>query len=186
MTRSVGAVGLSIVLVWSVRSGSADEPPAPKVPKEIEAPAGHVVVFAAKAKGVQIYKSVAGKDTKLEWVLDSPLAELTGAKNEKVGTHFGGPQFGGPAWEADDGSRLVRDASEKVKDVPAPKPDVDVPWLLVRVKADGAVPGALAKVVYVQRIHTAGGKPPADPPKRPDTRVGVSYTATYVFFAPGK
>ena len=59
---------------------------------------------AVRAKGVQIYKSVAGKNGTLEWQLEAPLAELTNTKGDRVGSHFGGPPFGGPAWEALDGA----------------------------------------------------------------------------------
>jgi hypothetical protein len=182
MTRLLEGAVLFVALV-SARA-TADE--APTVPKEIAVPAGHTAVLTVQAKGVQIYKSVEGKDGKPEWVLDSPLAELTSAKGEKVGSHFGGPTFGGPAWEAADGSRLVRDKAEDVKSAPAPKPDSDIPWLLVRVASDDKKPGMLARVVYIQRVLTEGGKPPAGAPRRLDTRVGVPYKATYVFFAPAR
>jgi hypothetical protein len=184
MTRVLGAAVLFVALVSACARTTAEDPPA--VPKAIAVPAGHTVVLTVQAKGVQIYKSVEGKGGKPEWVLDSPLADLTSAKGEKLGSHFGGPTFGGPAWEVADGSRLVRDKAEEVKSVPAPKPEGDIPWLLVRVKSDDGKPGTLARVVYIQRVLTEGGKPPADAPKRLDTRVGVPYKATYVFFAPAK
>jgi hypothetical protein len=173
-----------VVLLAGASTTVAEDPPI--FPKEIAVPAGHTAVLTARAKGVQIYRAVEGKNGKLEWVLEAPLAELTSAKGESIGLHFGGPPFGGPAWEAADGSRLVRDKSEDVKSAPARKAESDLPWLLVRVKADGDEPGALAKVVYVQRMLTEGGLPPAAPPKRADTRVGVPYKATYVFYAPAR
>ena len=175
---------LLVALVGVQKPAAADDPPA--VPKEIAVPAGHKAVLTVRAKGVQIYKSVEGKGGKPVWALDSPLAELTDAKGAAVGRHFGGPTFRGPAWEAADGSRLVREQTEKPGSAPAPKPDADIDWLLIRVKSDDGKPGTLAKVVYVQRVLTEGGKPPADAPRRVDTRVGVPYTATYVFFAPAK
>jgi hypothetical protein len=166
-------------------TGAAAED-APAVPKEIAVPAGHTQVLTLRAKGVQIYKSVAGKDGKLKWELEAPLAELTDDKGARVGCHFGHPALGVPAWEAADGSRLVRDKAEDVKVVPAKKPGADIPWLLVRVKSDDGTPGALAGVIYIQRVLTDGGVPPTDAPKRADTRIGVPYTATYVFYAPAK
>jgi hypothetical protein len=158
----------------------------PLIPKEIAVPAGHTKVLTLRAKGVQIYKSVAGKDGKLTWALEAPLADLTNEKGERVGRHFGEPTLGVPAWEATDGSRLVRDKSEDVKPVLAKNPDADIPWLLVRVKADDCKPGPFGEVLYIQRVQTEGGVPPTDAPKRADTRVGVPYTATYVFHAPVK
>ncbi len=181
MTRCRG-LALSVALCV-LAPARGDDPP--RVPKELAAPAGQTAVLTVRAKGVQIYKSVESKAGKLIWVLDSPLADLLDAKDAKIGHHYGGPPFGGPVWEAADGTRLVRDLTEPVKQAAAPKP-ADVPWLLVRVKADGDKPGTLARVAYVQRVLTEGGAPPADPPKRADTRVGVPYKATYVFSAPAK
>jgi hypothetical protein len=183
MTRFLGAVVLFIAPLAASNPARADDPPT--VPKGIAVPAGHTVVLTVQAKGVQIYKS-EGKDGKPVWVPDSPLAELTDSKGKVVGNHFGGPMFRGPAWEAADGSRLVRDLTEDVKSAPAPKPDADIAWLLIRVKSDDGKPGTLARAVYIQRVLTEGGQPPADAPKRLDTRVGVPYKATYVFFAPAK
>jgi hypothetical protein len=36
------------------------------VPSELRVPSGHKLLIRAEAKGVQIYKSVEGKDGKLE------------------------------------------------------------------------------------------------------------------------
>ncbi|QJW95071.1 DUF3455 domain-containing protein [Frigoriglobus tundricola] len=181
MMRMLRATGLLAALVaLSARVAGGD---APAVPKEIAVPAGYARVLTLHAKGVQIYKSVAGKDGKLKWELEAPLADLADDKGARVGHHFGAPTLGVPAWEANDGSRLVRDKAEDVKSAPAKKPETDIPWLLVRVKSDDGSPGVLAKAVYVQRIQTEGGKAPADAPKRADTRIGVPYTATYVFYA---
>ena len=171
-------------LLAGASTAAAEDPPA--FPKEIAIPAGHAPVLTARAKGVQIYRSVDNKDGKPEWVLEAPLAELTNAKGEPIGLHFGGPPFGGPAWEAADGTRLVRDKAVDVKSAPAPKAQTDLPWLLVRVKADSDDPGVFAKVTYIQRVLTEGGQAPAALPKRANTRVGVPYRATYVFYAPAK
>lgn len=184
MTPLLRAVGLLAALAALPAGAACEDTPA--FPKEIAVPAGHVRVLTLHAKGVQIYKSVAGKDGKRKWELEAPLADLTDDKGARAGHHFGEPTLGVPAWEANDGSRLVRDKAEDVKSTPAKKPDTDIPWLLVRVKSDDGSPGALAKVVYVQRIHTEGGKAPTDAPKRADTRIGVPYTATYMFYAPAK
>ncbi len=173
MTPLLRAAVLLGLIVIPIPARGADV----EIPKDIAVAAGHKDVLTVKAKGVQIYKSVADKDGKLVWVLDGPLAELTDAKGTRVGCHFEGP-----SWETADGSRLVRDEAEKPKSVS--KRNSDIPWLLIRVKSDDAKPGALTKVVYVQRIETSGGKAPADAPKRAGTKIGVPYEAKYVFFAP--
>ncbi len=62
-----------------------------------------------------------------------------------------------------------------------------IPWLLVTVVSH-AGKGLLTDVTTIQRVHTHGGKPPADgcdeSHKAAETK--SSYTADYYFFAPAK
>jgi hypothetical protein len=169
------------ILLAAVGATSLGEPPppgaaGPDVPKGIAVPPGHKLLFQLDARGVQVYKAVEGKAGKLEWALEAPLAELLD-KARKAGYHYDGP-----SWEAADGSKVVRDPSAEVKSAPAPRPRDDVPWLLIRVKAAEGRAGRLSPVVYVQRLQTAGGKAPAEAPKRAGTKVGVGYTAVYCFY----
>lgn len=145
------------------------------VPGTLQAPAGYAVVWTAKASGVQIYKSTSEKGMAPKWVFDAPLAELR--TPAQVIHHYAGP-----TWEANDGSRIVRDAGTPVVSAPSAQPATDIPWLLVKVTPDAA-PGILSKIVYVQRVQTSGGAAPATPPVREGTVIGVPYTATYVFYA---
>ncbi|MBB6187504.1 DUF3455 domain-containing protein [Rhodanobacter sp. MP7CTX1] len=147
---------------------------AEAVPAALQPPAGYNVAFTAKAAGVQIYTSAADSGTALKWVFEAPLAELSGRKG--VIHHYAGP-----SWEAADGSRVTRDTDTPVTTVPAKRASTDIPWLLVKVTADPAA-GVLNKVVYVQRISTQGGVAPAKSPTRVGTKVGVPYSATYVFY----
>jgi hypothetical protein len=149
----------------------------PDVPKDIAVPEGHRLVASVKARGVQVYKAVEGTGG-LEWTLEGPLADLSDDKGGRVGWHYDGP-----SWEAMDGSKVVRDATEAVKQAPAPDQQTAIPWLLVKVHPADAEHGAFAGVVFIQRLNTAGGKAPADPPKRVGTRVGVPYTAVYRLWA---
>jgi hypothetical protein len=178
MRRAVGVVSIGLLFA-ALGKATADPPPAP--PKELAVPDGHKRVASLKAKGVQVYKAVEGKSGGLEWVLEGPLADLSNDKGDKVGCHYDGP-----AWEAADGSKVVRDVAEAVKQAPAPDPKADIPWLLVRVKPADDKAGAFAEVVYVQRLNTVGGKAPTDPPKRAGTRVEVPYTAVYQLWAKEK
>jgi hypothetical protein len=154
---------------------------APDVPKEIAVPSSYKLLFHVEAKGVQIYKAVKGNSGALEWVLEAPLADLLDAKGAKAGFHYDGP-----SWEAADGSKVVRDKAEDVKSAPAPKPKEDIPWLLVKVKAAEGGEGRFSPTVYIQRLQTQGGKPPAELPKRVETKVGVPYKAVYYFYGKGK
>lgn len=144
------------------------------VPAALQPPAGYKVAFRAKATGVQIYTSTAEAGASPKWTFDAPLAELRGP--DGIIHHYAGP-----SWEAADGSKVVRDKDVPVTTVPAKQAGADIPWLLIKVNADAA-PGMLSKVVYVQRVDTHGGVAPASAPVREGTKVGVPYTATYVFY----
>jgi hypothetical protein len=148
------------------------------VPREIAVPPGHKLLLKVEARGVQIYKAAEGKTGKLEWVLEAPLADLSDGKRAKLGWHYEGP-----AWEAADGSKVVRDKSAEVKSAQAPNPSEDIPWLLIKVKADEGKPGRFSPAVYVQRVQTVGGKAPAEAPNRVGTKIGVRYKAVYLFYA---
>jgi hypothetical protein len=142
------------------------------IPKEIALPDGYVPVASFEAKGDQLYKAET-KGGKLIWVLEAPKATLY-AKGKKVGTHYAGP-----TWEADDGSKIVRDKAVEVKSAPS----ADIPLLRVGVKAAKGKAGVLSKVAYVHRLNTRGGAAPKEAPKSIDSKVAVPYTATYVFYA---
>ena len=170
------------ILLAAVGAAYLPEPPpagaaGPDVPKGIAVPPGHKLLFQLDARGVQVYKAVPGKAGKLEWALEGPLADLFDDRARKAGCHYEGP-----SWEAADGSKVVRDTAAEVKLAPAPRPADDVPWLLIQVKAAEGPAGRLSPAVYVQRLQTAGGKAPAEAPKRAGTRVGVVYNAVYRFF----
>ncbi|WP_250626835.1 DUF3455 domain-containing protein [Pinirhizobacter soli] len=158
------------VLVTGVNLSHAED----AVPAALKPPAGYIVALTAKATGVQIYTSTAEAGTAPKWTFEAPLAELNG---HGVVIHH----YAGPSWEAADGSKISRDMDTPVATVPAKQAASDIPWLLIKVNADPA-PGVLSKVVYVQRILTVGGVAPAKSPARAGTKVGVPYTATYVFY----
>ena len=74
---------LSLLVVRLV--GAEDQQSQPEVPSALQVPSGQKLFVRAEAKGVQIYKSVEGKDGKLEWVLEAPLAELFGVDGKTLG-----------------------------------------------------------------------------------------------------
>jgi len=148
----------------------------PDVPREIAVPPGHKLLFKLEAKGMQIYKAATGKSGTLEWVLEAPLADLFDAKGTKAGRHYDSP----PSWEATDGSKVVKSGDAKA--AAAPNPKEDIPWLLVKVKAEADMAGTFSPVVYIQRLQTEGGKAPAELPKRVGTKAGVPYKAVCYFY----
>src|SRR5688572_19032227 len=143
-------------------------PAAPSVPADIVVPDGHKPYLLAHAEGVQIYTCEGSA-----WKLLAPRATLTGENGKPLGSHYGGP-----TWEADDGSTVVakRDAG-----VPGGPGAVD--WL--RLKADRTAAGSdgdrLLATTYIQRIHTVGGLAPAGACAA-GASAEVPYTADYVFF----
>ncbi len=127
--------------------------------------------------GVQIYQCRAGKDdaARFEWVLKEPAADLFDKAGKKIGRHYAGP-----TWEADDGSKVV---GEVVARADSPDPNA-ITWLLLSAKSTSGS-GVFGAVRFVQRIHTAGGKAPADGCSAASmgAEARVSYSADYWFYA---
>jgi len=176
MSYRVIVLGVLAVLIFGPLA-SRSQPVVPEVPKAIAIPAGHKLLFQLEARGVQIYKATKGTTGALEWILEAPLANLLDAKGAKAGLHYAGP-----SWEAADGSKVIRDPAQDVKSVPAPTAKEDIPWLLIKVKAEEGSAGQFNPTVYIQRLQTQGGKPPAELPKRVESKVGVPYKAVYYFY----
>ena len=83
------------------------DPAPPNVPSTIVVDAAQNQVFlVGHATGVQIYECKT-TDTGASWSLLAPRADLFDDKGKLVATHFGGP-----TWQAQDGSTVVgqRDA----------------------------------------------------------------------------
>jgi hypothetical protein len=165
---------VGIFLLAGARAPFAEE----VVPTQLRPPADEKALFEAHAEGVQIYVSTPQAGDALKWVLEAPLADLT-VQQSKLAIHH----YAGPSWEASDGSKIGLGEREKPVAVAAPNPNSDIPWLLLKVDhAPDSAAGLLGKVDYVQRISTKGGIAPSTPPLRPNTKIGVRYTATYVFY----
>jgi hypothetical protein len=151
-------------------------PAAPEVPEAIAVTGPHKPYLVAHAEGVQIYActAVAGGHA---WRLLAPRATLTGDNGKVIGSHYGGPK-----WEARDGSIVAaaRDAGASV-DATA------VDWLRLKVTSATAGPDGdhLTATTYIQRIHTVGGVAPAAADCDADSvaeQREIPYSADYVFF----
>jgi hypothetical protein len=151
-----------------------------EVPDALRVPKGLKLLFKVEAEGVQIYESRPGPDGKPQWTHKGPLAGLK-QTGKKAGYHYAGP-----SWEADDGSKLVADAAERVASTPAPDGKKNIPWLRIKVKTDGRTDGVFGSVAYILRMNTRGGVMPSRHPVRVGTEVGVPYQATYYFYGPAK
>ena len=151
-------------------------PAAPAVPDAVAVTGPHKPYLVAHAEGVQIYACTSVPDGHA-WRLLAPRATLTGENGKPLGSHYGGP-----TWEALDGSTVVGLRETGVSVDPTA-----VDWL--RLKADRTTAGAdgsrLTPTTYIQRINTVGGRPPAAGECDEDAvaeQREIPYSADYVFF----
>ena len=148
----------------------------PLVPENLRPPATEVLSLETEAAGVQIYECNASKDvpTRFEWVFKAPEADLFDRAGNKIGKHYAGP-----TWESNDGSKVVGEV--KAQDS---GPDSGaIPWLLLSAKTTSGT-GVFSQVKSIQRVHTVGGKAPAEPCSQAQAGkvARVSYKATYYFY----
>ena len=148
-------------------------PSAPEVPEGIAVEKGNKPFLIGHAAGVQIYRCNGAT-----WTLVAPRANLYGDNGQLIATHFGGP-----SWQAKDGSKVI---GRRIKD-PVMVDPTAIPWLLL--EPTSVTPGAdgsrLGGTSYIQRINTTGGLAPAVSTCNPDTagaETEVPYTADYVFW----
>lgn len=165
-------------LIGLVTLALAQDISRPDVPEKIKAPANESVILRALASGSQIYTCQA-TDGKYAWTLKAPDAELRDVQGAVIGKHYAGP-----TWKHKDGSEVTGKAVARVD-----SPDSDsIPWLLV-VASGHSGEGVFSRVTSIQRIHTHAGQPPpaADcNAAKQGEETKSSYTAEYVFYAPGK
>jgi Protein of unknown function (DUF3455) len=180
MTRNQTHLPLAVVLavlalaaVVPLSGTAAAAPSAPDVPGGIAVPEGNKPFLIGHADGVQIYRCNG-----VSWALVAPRANLYGDNGKLIATHFGGP-----SWQAKDGSTVV---GRRAKD-PVTVDPTAIPWLLLEPTSVSSGPDGdrLAGTTYIQRIATVGGLAPAASTCTAETAGGeaeVSYTADYVFF----
>ena len=161
---------------FSAGQGDSAKDAPPDVPDAIQVPSGQELVLFAHASGSQIYGCLAGADGKFSWTLKAPEAELKDRKDKVIGSHSAGP-----SWKLKDGSEVTGKAAAHVDSL---DPD-SVPWLLVNAVSH-AGKGTLSNVTTIQRVHTHGGKAPADgcDEAHKDAETKSAYTADYYFYAP--
>jgi hypothetical protein len=161
---------------------AVSEPPAvrdgafhgvdPRVPPELNPPAGHVLHAVLKAKGVQIYECRTSA-----WALLEPAASLTGVTLHPV-RKVSALHFRGPSWQSDQDGSLLEGDPDGVVRVPSEHPD-SIQQLRIRAKLTRGS-GVFGAVTYVQRLDTVGGVAPAGSCAGGTT--AVPYRAVYRFF----
>lgn len=178
--RGRGALVAAIVataVVGPLALAAQGGPPAPEVPGDIAVPEGSKLFLVGHAVGVQIYSCIGAS-----WTFVAPRADVYADNGKLIMTHFGGP-----TWQARDGSSVVAARVNGVTVDPTA-----IPWLLLRATSTSAGDdgGRLAKTTYIQRINTTGGLAPPASDCSPSTAGEireVPYTADYFFWkATGK
>ena len=148
------------------------------IPAAMALPAHQVLVAHALGVGVQIYTCAPMKNDPMlfSWVFNSPEATLFANDGHRIGSHYGGP-----TWEAKDGSKIVGTVKAQA-DSPSKSA---IPWLMLQARPVVSE-GVLGPVRYVLRMHTVGGVAPAMPCNSISAgRVArVPYSADYYFYGP--
>ena len=186
MKRKLLTAMVAAAAVLPLAQAAQAGPAAPSVPGEIAVTGDHKPYLIAHAEGVQIYACYSVADG-YEWKLLAPRATLTGdtQPTSSAGTGNGKPlgsHYGGPTWEARDGSTVVGKRETSVSVDPTA-----VDWLRLRADRTTAGPDGdrLTATTYIQRINTVGGRPPAAGDCDEDTvaeQREIPYSADYVFF----
>lgn len=166
MGKQIGALAATQV---------AQSPATSAVPQALAPKAGQLLESLA-ARGAQIYecRADAAAPAGAKWVFVAPKADLFDRTGKSIGKHYGGPY-----WEAADGSKIVGALEAKAD---APQADA-IPWLLLSARSAGAS-GRFAQVTSVQRVNTVGGSVPAracDAAAVGQTEP-VPYSADYLFY----
>ena len=177
----VAILGLVVFTTASQVGNARGNPQAessPDVPDTLQAPAGEQVVLFAHATGSQIYTCQAGAAGRFSWTLKGPEAELHDREDKVIGSHSAGP-----TWKLKDGSEVTGKVAAQVDSLDADS----IPWLLVKAESH-AGKGVLTSVTTIQRVHTHGGKPPAEgcDASHRDAENKSKYTADYFFYASAK
>jgi Protein of unknown function (DUF3455) len=174
LSRLVFAGLLAAAAAVSTAQVASAGPPGPTLPpgaERIVVPGGNKVFLVGHATGVQIYQCVGGT-----WsTASTPRAVLVGDNNQFLADHFGGP-----TWQAKDGSKVVGAVAER-----ATVDATAIPWLLLTASSTAAGPDGdrLVATTYIQRVNTTGGLRPTgtcDPAVA--TTAEIPYTADYYFW----
>ncbi len=149
----------------------------PVVPESLAVPPDQALSRVLQASGVQIYecRSASADPSRLQWAFKAPEAQLRDRSGRIVGRHYGGP-----TWEAHDGSKVVGEVRSRYD---APDPDA-IPWLLLSATSTTGH-GLFSQTLSIQRLHTSGGKAPASACDKAHEgqEARVPYQAEYLFYA---
>jgi hypothetical protein len=176
--RRLVPAAILVALAVSLPAVASAGPDEPEVPTAVAVADGHKVFLVGHAVGVQIH-TCTSTDAGYRWRFVGPRADLYGDNGKLLVTHFGGP-----SWQARDGSTVTATLDGTGTTTVDP---TAIPWLRLRVTSttDGADGDRLSATTYIQRIRTTGGLAPAAESCNAGM-VGqvaeVPYTADYAFW----
>ncbi len=143
-------------------------------PAAIAVPAGNKAVLTLVGAGDLTYECRAKADgSGHEWAFAGPNAVLYDTNRQPMGKYYGGP-----TWEANDGSKVTGKQLAV-----SPGATGSIPLQLVQANpATGS--GAMTGVTYIQRVNTQGGVAPKDACAMANmgAKQTVKYQADYVFY----
>jgi hypothetical protein len=163
----------------------------PRVPANIQAPAGSKAFLEGHAVGTQNYICLPSPSG-FTWTFFGPQATLFNDDYEQVVTHFLSPnpfENGTPraTWQVSGDTSTVWAVSSLSSSDPRFVAPGAIPWLLLQVMTLNGPTGGhkLASTIAIQRLNTSGGMAPATGCGL-STDVGkralVPYTADYFFY----
>ncbi|WP_157268140.1 DUF3455 domain-containing protein [Azohydromonas aeria] len=145
------------------------------LPAPVQVPAGHAMKLWTVGKGEIKYacREKADQAGSYAWTFVAPMATLYDKDMKAIGKYYGGP-----VWEAADGSKVTGKQLAV-----APAAAGSIPLQLVEA-APAMGEGAMKGVSYIQRVNTMGGVAPSAPcdARRAGAEQMVSYQADYVFY----
>lgn len=145
------------------------------LPAPVQVPAGHSMKLWTVGIGEITYacREKADAPGGHAWVFVAPVATLFDKDNKAIGKYYGGP-----TWEANDGSKVTGKQLAV-----APAGEGNIPLQLVQTSpAEGK--GAMQGISYIQRLNTQGGVAPAAACNKAGVGMEqtVRYQADYVFY----
>ena len=146
-------------------------------PAPIAVPAGHALALTLMGAGDLGYECKAKADMPgaYEWAFTGPVATLY----DKSTKAAAGKYYGGPTWEANDGSKV----GGKQLGVSPSMNAASIPLQLVQAGPSMGI-GAMSGITYIQRMNTKGGVAPAMPcgASNLGAKTTVKYEADYLFY----
>ncbi|MBC8164311.1 MAG: DUF3455 domain-containing protein [Bryobacteraceae bacterium] len=189
--------GTTIAIAAIGMPASAQTVTVPRVPHDIEAPAGNTAFLKAYATGTQNYICLPSASG-LAWKFQGPQATLfytfrwlNGEVRQQIATHFLSPsptEAGTPAratWQHSlDTSAAWAKKIAETSDPNFVAPGA-IPWFLLEVTGTLRGPtggSSLSQTTFLQRVNTTGGVTPTTACTEAGTIQFVPYTADYIFY----